>query len=111
MLGGRLGWTRLPAKLAAGSPNFNTMFYVYVLYSSSGNKFYIGYTENLKQRMAEHVRKKSSSDKILKNLKLMYYEWCLSKTDALKRERQLKTGFGRAYLRNRLENSIKNIRP
>jgi len=40
----------------------------------------------------------------MKDWKLVYYEVCLSKKDAQKRERQLKTGFGRGYLRKRLEN-------
>jgi len=86
------------------------MYYIYVLYSNIDDKFYVGYTEDLRQRMKEHDRKKSSSDKILKNLKLLYYEACLSKTDAQKREKQLKTGFGRKYLRSRLKDSI-IIRP
>ena len=102
---------RLHAKLAAGSSaSVNTMYYIYVLYSNIDDKFYVGYTEDLRQRMKEHDRKKSSSDKILKNLKLLYYEACLSKTDAQKREKQLKTGFGRKYLRSRLKDSI-IIRP
>jgi putative endonuclease len=35
-------------------------------------------------------------------LKLVYYEGCLNKTSAILREKQLKTGFGRAYLKKRL---------
>jgi len=34
---------------------------------------------------------------------LIYYEACLSKTDARKRELQLKTGYGRGYLKRRLQ--------
>ncbi len=82
------------------------MFYTYVLYSKEQNKFYIGYTANLKQRMKEHNSKKSLSDKRIKNMKLVYYEVCISKADSMAREKQLKTGFGRGYLRNRLKNYI-----
>ena len=82
------------------------MFYIYVLYSKKQDKFYTGFTENLIQRMKEHDSKKSLSDRRIKNLDLVYYEACRSKTDALIREKQLKTGFGRQYLRKRLINSV-----
>ncbi|MEK7608906.1 MAG: GIY-YIG nuclease family protein, partial [Patescibacteria group bacterium] len=78
-----------------------------VLYSQEQNKFYIGSTGDLRRRMYEHNNKKSLSDKTIKNLKLVYYECCISKSDSTKREKQLKTGFGRAYLRNRLADSIR----
>lgn len=31
-----------------------------------------------------------------------YYEACLTKEKAIRREKQLKTGFGRKYLKNRI---------
>jgi predicted GIY-YIG superfamily endonuclease len=33
---------------------------------------------------------------------LLYFEACFNKEDAIAREKQLKTGFGRAYLKRRL---------
>ena len=92
--------------LLAGSNNIG-MYYNYVLYSPQQDKFYIGFTEDLRRRMQEHKSKKSLSDRTLKNLELLYYEACKSKIDAAKREKQLKTGFGRQYLRNRLKDSIR----
>ncbi|MEK7144471.1 MAG: GIY-YIG nuclease family protein [Patescibacteria group bacterium] len=82
------------------------MFYVYVLYSEKADKFYIGYSADLKRRMMEHTSSTTLSDRTIKNLKLVYYEACLSKQDAQLREKQLKTGFGRQYLRKRLEHTI-----
>ena len=82
------------------------MFYVYALYGKDQDKFYIGFTKDLKRRIYEHSVEKSLSDRRLKSLKLVYYEGCLGKTDALRREKQLKTGFGRKYLRSRLINSL-----
>ncbi|MBI2025449.1 GIY-YIG nuclease family protein [Candidatus Kaiserbacteria bacterium] len=82
------------------------MFYVYVLYSRVADKFYIGYSADLKRRVMEHKSCTSLSDRTIKNLKLVYYEACLSKEDAQLREKQLKTGFGRQYLRKRLQSSI-----
>jgi putative endonuclease len=37
---------------------------------------------------------------------LVYYEACLSEKDAVKREKQLKTGYGRAYLKTRIDSFL-----
>lgn len=82
------------------------MYYVYVLYGKMYNKFYIGYTDDLRRRVREHEDGRSRTTKTMGKLKLIYYEACLSKRDALIRENQLKTGFGRGYLRRRLTYSL-----
>jgi len=82
------------------------MYYVYVLYNSETDKFYIGFTEDLKKRFEAHRRRLTKSSARLKPEKLVYCEACLSKKDAQDRERQLKAGFGRAYLRRRLRNFL-----
>lgn len=82
------------------------MYYVYVLYSRQYNRFYIGYTDDLRQRFQEHKDKKFHTTQRMEEIILVYYEACLSKKDATARERQLKAGFGRAYLRKRLKYSI-----
>jgi len=79
------------------------MYYVYVLYSKKQNKFYIGLTNNLKKRILEHQRNKVHTTYRMRSPKLVYFEACLSKQDAQIREKQLKTGFGRGYLRRRLK--------
>ena len=85
------------------------MYYVYVLKSMKDNKLYIGYTGDLKRRVNEHNNGESISTKSRRPLKLIYYEACLSKKDALHREKYLKTTYGHRYLRNRLNNySIEN---
>ena len=63
---------------------------------------YAGFTNNLRNRVEEHKSKKVRSTKQFDSVTLVYYEACLSKTDARKRELQLKTGFGRGYLKRRL---------
>ena len=102
--------TRLNASLLAGSAiqaqGILFMVYVYVLYSDLEDKFYIGFTENLRRRITEHLRGKTHTVRRLRDPKLVYYEACTCKEDATKRERQLKTGFGRGYLRRRLKNRI-----
>ncbi|UBM62468.1 GIY-YIG nuclease family protein [Candidatus Sulfidibacterium hydrothermale] len=78
-------------------------FFVYVLLSEKDNKFYTGYTSNLIQRMNEHFKGQVSSTKNRRPLKLIYYEACLSQKDALRREKYLKTFYGKMFLRNRLK--------
>ena len=78
------------------------MYYVYVLYSRTFDKFYIGFSEDLPHRLFEHQQHKVWTTMRMRDLELAYYEVSRTKKDAIRREQQLKTGFGRAYLRRRL---------
>ena len=73
-------------------------------------QFYTGSTTDLKARMLNHKSKNTRSTKRFDKIDLVYFEGCLNKTDSLKREVQLKTGFGRGYLKRRLENYLKTVR-
>jgi len=77
-------------------------YYTYVLKSENDGKFYIGWSDDLRQRIRKHNLGKVKATKNRKPLKFIYYEGCLSKKKAILREKQLKTGFGRAYLKRRL---------
>ncbi|MCA9381877.1 GIY-YIG nuclease family protein [Candidatus Dojkabacteria bacterium] len=79
------------------------MFYTYVLYSYTDHKLYIGYTNDLQKRLNKHNRGLVKATRNRIPLKLIYYEACLSEINAISREKQLKTGFGRAYLKRRLQ--------
>ncbi len=81
------------------------MFYTYVLRCSVNNnsEFYTGYTEDLKKRIEQHRNKFTDTTKKFDKIDLVYYEACLNKTDAIKREKQLKTGFGRGYINKRIK--------
>ena len=89
----------------AGGEN-SIMYYTYVLQSKKDEKFYIGFTKDLKKRVKEHNDGGVEATKYRHPLKLVYYEACLNKYDAIKREKYFKTGFGRRFLRNRLENYL-----
>jgi putative endonuclease len=78
------------------------MHYVYVIKSLKDNYIYTGHTDNLKKRFEEHNEGKVKSTKTRKPFELIYYEACNILDDAVKRERSLKSGFGRAYLKRRL---------
>lgn len=78
------------------------MYYVYVLQSLKDRKLYVGQTNNLKRRFAEHNEGKVDATKNRIPFRLVYYEACNISDDAIAREKDLKTGFGRAYLKRRL---------
>jgi putative endonuclease len=88
------------------------MYYTYILLCEDKKrdrkKFYIGFTNDLKERILAHksgaVQTTKSFDKII----LVYYEACLNEKDARKRELKLKTGFGRGYINKRIENFMRN---
>jgi len=81
-------------------------YYVYVLRSVKDNKFYTGYTENLKSRFEQHSKGSITSTKDRRPLLLVYSEACLSKVDAMHREKYLKTYHGKQFLRNRLKSYL-----
>ena len=78
------------------------MFYVYVLEAVNDSGFYIGCTKNLKNRMKEHNAGRIKSTKNRLPMKLIYYEASLDRSDAFRREKYLKTTYGRRYVKNRL---------
>ncbi len=85
------------------------MHYVYVLLSEVDRQFYTGAASDLKQRMHKHNEGQVPSTRERRPLKLVYYEACLSKEDAYRREKYLKSGMGKRYLRNRLKNTLEKL--
>lgn len=77
-------------------------YYVYILLSEKDNLYYTGYTADLKQRIRMHNDGNVFSTKHRRPLKLIYFEGCVNQQDATRREKYLKSGSGKIYLRNRL---------
>jgi putative endonuclease len=82
------------------------MYYVYVLLSEKDGKYYIGFTKDLKTRFAEHNKGHVKSTVERKPFKLIYYEASLNQEDAIRREKYLKSSWGKRYLKNRLRASL-----
>ena len=80
------------------------MYYTYVLLSEKDGNYYVGYTKDLKLKFVQHQKGRVESTKNRLPLKLIYYEACINQYDALKREKYLKTHYGRLFLKNRLKN-------
>lgn len=77
-------------------------YYTYVLRSKKDNELYVGWTKDLRGRLVEHNSGKVFSTKDRVPFELIYYEACQSEKRAVEREKALKTGFGRAYLKRRI---------
>ena len=80
--------------------------YVYVLRSQHDGEFYVGFTRDLKQRLAEHSAGRVASTCRRVPLDLIYYEACRDQCDATAREKYLKTAWGKRYLKGRLRNYL-----
>jgi len=78
-------------------------YYIYVLECSDGF-WYTGYTKNIRNRLEEHTKGQVDSTKRRIPVKLIYFEGCINQQDATKREKYLKTTYGKRYIRNRLNN-------
>lgn len=68
------------------------MYYVYILRTSK-NTLYTGQTNNIEKRLAEHRSKNSKSSKYMRsfeNFELVYSQEVESRSDALKREAEIK---------------------
>lgn len=74
------------------------MFYVYVLKSQKRQTRYIGYTTNLEKRVSDHNANMSRYTKNKGPWDMIYSEAYQSKSEAIRRERFLKTGKGRELL-------------
>ena len=79
------------------------MFYTYVLRSKKDGKLYTGYTNNLKERFQKHQSGEVISTKYRGELELVYFEGCISEIDAIRREKYLKSGRGKLFLKRRLK--------
>jgi putative endonuclease len=92
-----------------GSTTWNHRFwYTYVLRSRKDDKNYIGFTGDLRKRYREHAEGKSFATAPRRPLSLVYYEACLSRTDAKRREEYLKTTGGRRFVAKRLKDYYRN---
>ena len=78
------------------------MYYIYVSWSSKLSKRYVGSTDNVEKRVAEHNRGCNKFTKGGIPWIKVYQEEFSTKTEALKREKFLKSGQGRTWLDKQL---------
>ena len=72
--------------------------YVYILYSKSCNKYYIGHTKNVQERLLQHNSGRTPSTQSGKPWILMYTEKYDDKSSAAKREVKIKRMKSRKFI-------------
>ncbi|MCX6764306.1 MAG: GIY-YIG nuclease family protein [Candidatus Nealsonbacteria bacterium] len=82
------------------------MFYTYLLESNIDKSWYIGYTKDLRERFLSHNKGENIATKNKKPWRLIYYEAYINIIDAKKREKFLKSGSGRKFLKRQISNYL-----
>jgi len=82
------------------------MYYTYVLLSTKDDNFYVGFSKDLKLRFEQHGKGLVETTRDRRPLILIYYEACINKDDATKREKYLKSYHGKMFLRKRLKSYL-----
>ncbi|WP_264530033.1 GIY-YIG nuclease family protein [Flavobacterium sp. N502540] len=79
-------------------------FVVYVLFSESKNKFCIGFTSDLRERLIRHNQKSKGFTGGVNDWKVVYTEDYKSKEEAHKRELQIKSWKSRIKIQELIQN-------
>ena len=87
----------------------NKIFYTYVLRSERDGNFYTGYTSDLENRIKKHNSGQIEAARMRKPFELIYFEACSDEKDAIRREKYLKTSWGKRYIKSRLRNFLASI--
>ena len=77
-------------------------YYVYAIVSIVNNRIYVGISHNVNERLKYHNLGKVFSTKGYRPWKLFYKEFIGSRVEARKREKFLKSGCGKEYLKSKL---------
>jgi putative endonuclease len=75
------------------------MIIVYAISSFERNYIYVGMTDNLDRRLAEHNKGENKSTKAYRPFNLIHQEQCVDRLTARKREKYLKSGVGKEFLK------------
>lgn len=79
------------------------MFYIYIIYSKTIDKYYVGSCQNIQERLNDHLNSRSKYTKIAKDWELKYFETFLSRSEAYQREMQIKKMKSRKYIESLIE--------
>ena len=78
------------------------MYHTYVLYSKKYDRIYIGQTNNIEIRFEKHNAGKIRSTKPYIPWIKIYSEFFKTRSEAMKRENELKSHQGRNYIREKI---------
>jgi putative endonuclease len=74
------------------------MYFTYILYSKTRDRYYIGYTSDLSKRLQKHNMGNSKSTKSGIPWEIVYFEEYETKSEAMARERAIKKKKSRKYI-------------
>ena len=77
------------------------MVYVYVLKSQKDGRLYVGMTQDLEKRLKEHNLGRTKSTKGYRPWTVIHEEVYQDREAARKREKYLKSGYGKQWLKNK----------
>ncbi len=81
-------------------------YYVYILYSKTLDLYYIGSSHDPFERLKKHLGRHSGFTGKAKDWEICYTESFLNKTEALKREKQLKAWKNRIRLQQLIAQAV-----
>jgi putative endonuclease len=73
-------------------------YWVYILQSEKDGGYYIGHTADLEERLKRHNERRSRYSRNKGPWKLIYQEGFSTRTEAIKREREIKRMKSREYI-------------
>jgi len=76
------------------------MFFVYAIKSTVRNYIYVGMSNNVNRRVLEHNAGENKSTKAYKPFTLIYTETFATRLEAREKEKYLKSGIGKEYLKS-----------
>lgn len=85
------------------------MFYTYVLFSNLFNKIYIGQTNNITLHLTEHNSGLCKSTKSYIPWELVHLEEFQTRSESMKREKELKSHHGRNFIREKLNGRVRQL--
>ncbi len=85
------------------------MYFVYVIQSFKDGNFYTGYTVDLEERLKRHNKGLVVATRYRRPFRIVYYEASLNRKDAAKRERYLKSAWGKRYIKNRIAECLRKV--
>ncbi len=83
-----------PNGLGGSNPSLSAMYFVYILYSETHQRFYVGQTNNIEKRIARHNSGNVISTKFYRPWKLIYNESVSTREEAMRLEKWYKSGAG-----------------
>jgi len=92
--------TCLPAGRRTG---LTIVFYTYVISSLKNKYLYVGLTNNPERRVAQHQNKKEKTTAPYSPFRILLIEEFQTRQEARNREKYLKSGVGKEWLKDRFE--------